>query len=89
MVQAHEISGEQADQGVSKAQAGKGQIKKLAREQGQVQGKVFESQSSILGLKRLGSQISSDGEEKVFKRKKCGGLVRNPSNDDISAMTAV
>ena len=57
LVQAHEISGKQADQGVVKAQAGRGQIKKLAREQGLAQGKVSESQSSILGLKRLGFQI--------------------------------
>jgi len=90
LAQAYETSGEQqADQGVIKAQAGRGRIKKLAREQGLTQGKVFEAQSSIIGLKRLGSQIFLDGEEKVFRKKKCGGLVGSSSDDDISAITVV
>ena len=90
LAQAYETSGEQqADQGVIKAQVGRVRIKKLAREQGLTQGKVSEAQNSVIGLKRLGSQIFPDGEEKVYRKKKCGGLIGSSSDDVISAVTIV
>ena len=90
LAQAYETSGEQqADQGVIKAQARRGRIKKLAREQGLTQGKVSEAHNSVIGLKRPGSQIFPDGEKKVYRKKKCASVTGSSSNDVISAATAV
>ncbi|KAL0012555.1 hypothetical protein SO802_007663 [Lithocarpus litseifolius] len=64
--QANEVKGEQQiAQDNMKAQVGRGRIKKLAREQGLVQGKDSKAQSSTIGFKHLGSQIFPECEEKL------------------------
>ena len=48
-----------------------------------------EAQVPLIGLKRPGTQIFSEHEEKVNRKKKCSGLFVSPSNEDISAAAAV
>ena len=89
LAQAYEANREQQiDQGIMKIEVGRGRIKKLAREQGLAQGKDSEAQSSIIGLKRHGSQIFLEREEKVARKKKCDSFVGNSIDEDISAATA-
>ena len=76
-------------QGITKAQGGRGQIKKLAREQGLNQGMDSETKSPILGSKRLSSQSFPESEEKAVRKKKCGSLTGSPCNEDISAAAAL
>jgi len=85
LAQAHTTNEKQpVSQGITKAQGGKGQIKKLAREQGLNQGMDSKTQAPIIGLKRLSSQIFSESEEKAVRKKKFGGLAGSPCNEDIS-----
>ena len=77
------------DQGITKAQTGRGKIKKLARELGQTQGKDFKTKNFILGTKRLGSQNFPECEEKVARKKKCVGVIGNSSDEHLSAVAAV
>ena len=76
-------------QGITIAQAGRGRIKKLARELGQTQGKVSETKNFILGTKRLGSQSFPECEVKVDRKKKCVGVNGNSNDDHLSAVAAV
>ena len=67
-------------QGITKAQAGRGRIKKLARELSQTQGKDSKTKNFILGTKHLGSQNFPECEEKVARKKKCVGVIGNSSH---------
>ena len=51
--------------------------------QGLAQGKDVEAQSPIIGLKRQGSLIFSEGEESATKKEKCDDLVRSHNEEDI------
>ena len=87
---AYEDNNEQRpDQGITKAQEGRGRIKKLARELGLTQGKDSEAKNFIIGTKHLGSQIFSECEEKVARKKKCDGVIGNSNDEYISVVAAV
>ena len=51
--------------------------------QGLAQGKDVEAQSPIIGLKRQGSLIFSEGEESATKKEKCDDLVGSHNEEDI------
>ena len=48
-----------------------------------------EAHVPLIGLKRPGTQIFSEQDEKVYRKKKCSGLSVSPSNVDISTVAAV
>ena len=50
---------------------------------------ISEAQVPLIGLKCPGTQIFSEQDRKVYKKKKCSGLSVSPSNVDISAAAAV
>ena len=77
----------QPAQGITKAQAGRGRIKKLARELSQTQGKVFETKISILGVTRLSSQSFPKCEVRATRKKK-GVDVNGNSSDNLSSAVA-
>ena len=52
--------------------------------QGLAQGKDVEAQSPIIGLKRQGSLIFSEGEESAAKKEKCEDLVGSYNEEVIS-----
>ena len=88
--QAYEVNTEQkTGQGIMKIQNGKGRIKKLARVQGLAQGKDVKAQSPIIGLKRQGSLIFSEGEESAAKKEKCEDLVGSYNEEVISAVVTM
>lgn len=66
-----------------KVQKGRGRINKIARKQGLAHGKEIENQNPIIGLKRQGSLIFSEGEENAARKKKCDGLVGSSNEEDI------
>ena len=74
---------------ITKAQAGRGRIKKLARELGQTQGKVPETKNSFLGTKRLSSQSFPECEVRAARKKKCVDVNGNSSDNHSSAVAAV
>ena len=80
---------QRSDQGIIKAQGGRGRIKKLARELGPAQGMDSETKNLIIGTKRLGSQIFSECDEKVARKKKCDGGIGNPNDELVLAVAAV
>ena len=78
---------QRSDQGIIKAQGGRGRIKNLARELGPTQGKDSETKNLIIGTKCQGSQIFPERDEKVARKKKCDGVTGN-SNDELVSATA-
>lgn len=72
---------QQVDKGITKSQIGKGRLKKLAREQSLTQGKNFEAQSSTIGFKWLSSQLFTESENMVARKKKCEGFCESSDND--------
>ena len=50
---------------------------------------IFEAQVPLIGLKRPRTQIFSEQDRKVYKKKKCSGLSVRPNNVDISVAAAV
>lgn len=77
------------DKGITKAQVGKGRLKKLAREQSLTQGKNSKAKSSTIGFKRLSSQLFAECENMVARKKKCEGLCESSDNENISAAVAM
>lgn len=66
-----------------KVQKGRGRINNIARKQGLAHSKEIEKQNPIIGLKRQGSLIFSEGEENAARKKKCDGLVGSFNEEDI------
>lgn len=90
VAQVHETSPEQkAGQMANKAQKGKGQMKKIAREKGLNQGQVTEVKSQFIGIKRQGSLTFPESEGSEVRKKKCEGLVGNFNAEDLSVAAAM
>ena len=73
----------------TKAQAGRGRIKKLARVLGQTQGKAPKTIISFLGTKRPSSQSFPESEERAARKKKCVEVYGNSCVNPSSTMAAV
>ena len=73
----------------TKAQAGRGRIKKLTRVLGQTQGKAPETKISFLGTKRPSSQSFPESEERVARKKKCVEVHGNSCVNPSSAVATV